>query len=329
MKSFKRMIIAVLVGTFVWSTFTACGKAAEGTAKTSVAEVHETSAAESAETLVSNVIHVTDMKNRVLQPAAVAEKVLALTAADCEIVYALGAGDKLVGRGEYCDYPEEVLALPALSSGLETNIEQIIALEPDLVIMSTMNQTLEHVARLEEAGIVVAASEAHDIEGTYTSINMIGQLLGKEKEAEALIKEMKNGFSELKKQTAEKGTQKIYFEISPLEYGLWTAGKETFMHEAAELLNLKNIFDDVSGFAEVSEEQILQRQPDYIVTITMAVPEALSPVDEICSRSAWQSIPAVENRHILNLPNNELSRPGPRLLEGAKALYDFVYGSGN
>jgi len=126
---------------------------------------------------------------------------------------------------------------------------------------------------------------------------------------------------------AEKIKGSVYFEVSPLEYGLWAAGKGTFMDEIATMMGLENIFADVDGWAEVSEEQIIERDPDYIVTITMYFGEGPTPVDEIMGRAGWDGIKAVKNGCILNLQNNELSRPGPRLAEGAQALYDFITGS--
>ena len=89
--------------------------------------------------------------------------------------------------------------------------------------------------------------------------------------AKQVIKTMKKGFADLKdKAAASKEKRKtVYFEVSPLEYGLWAAGNHTFMNEIAEILGLKNCFDDVEGWTEISEEQVLERNPDYIVTITM------------------------------------------------------------
>ena len=85
-------------------------------------------------------------------------------------------------------------------------------------------------------------------------------------------------------------------------------------------------FADVTGWGEISEEQVLERNPDYIVTISMYYGEGPTPVEEIESRAGWENVTAVKNGKILNLQNNELSRPAPRLAEGAQALYDFVYG---
>ena len=268
-------------------------------------------------------ITITDMTGREITLDEPATRVVALSAADCEVLYAVGAGDTLVGRGEYCDYPAEVLEVPSVQSGYDTNIEQIIALEPQVLLMSSMAQTEEQVAQLEEAGIKVVVSDAQDIEGVYTAVEMIGKLMGKEKEAEQVIIGMQLAFADLANSTAGRG-KTVYFEVSPLEYGLWTAGKGTFMNEIAEMLGMKNIFDDVEGWAEISEEQVIERNPDYIVTITMYFGEGPTPVEEIMSRTGWENVTAVKNGAILNLVNNELSRPTPRLKDGAILLNNFV-----
>lgn len=271
-------------------------------------------------------VTVTDMTGREISLDEPATRVVALTASDCEILYALGAGDLLVGRGEYCDYPAEVLEVTSVQSGYDTNIEQIIALQPQVLLMSTMAQTNEQIAQLEAAGVHVVVSDAHDIEGVYEAIELIGELVGKNDEANAIVENMKTTFADLSGRASGDGTETVYFEVSPLQYGLWTAGADTFMNEIANLLGLKNCFEDVSGWAEISEEQILERNPDYIVTITMYFGEGPTPEEEILSRAGWESVTAVKNNKILNLQNNELSRPAPRLAEGAQMLYDFVYG---
>ena len=271
-------------------------------------------------------ITVTDMSGREITLKEPAARVVALTAADCEILYAIGAGDTLVGRGSYCDYPAEVLDVPSVQSGYDTNIEQIIALQPDVLITSTMAQTKEQVAALEAAGVTVVTSNADDIAGTYTSIELIGKVTGREEEAAAVIDEMKAAFQTLSENAPGDGEKSVYFEVSPLEYGLWAAGANTFMDEICTMIGLENIFSEVKDWGEVSEEQVIQRNPDYIVTITMYYGEGPTPEEEIASRAGWDTITAVQNGAILNLQDNELSRPSPRLAEGAKLLYGFVYG---
>ena len=267
---------------------------------------------------------VTDMSGREITFDKPVEKAVALTASDCEIIFALGAGDILVGRGEYCDYPAEVFEIPSVQSGYDTNIEQIIDLEPEVLFMSTMAQTEEQVAQLEAAGIKVVVSDAQDIEGTYTAISMIGEILGKTEEAQEVIDGMKAVFEEIQANKLD-GTKTIYFEVSPLQWGLWTAGTSSFMSEIAEMMGLRNCFDDISdSWAAISEEQVLERNPDFILTITMYYGEGPTPEEEIMGRAGWENVTAVKNGDIQNLVDNELSRPAPRLAEGAQMLFDFV-----
>lgn len=273
----------------------------------------------------STAVTVTDMAGREITLDAPATKVVALTASDCEILAALGAEDTLVGRGEYCDYPESVLEVPAVQSGADTNLEQIIALEPQVVVMAKMAQTEEQVAALEKAGIRVVVSDAQDIEGVYTAIRLIGALVGRNDEAEAMVADMQSTFADIAAKSENTG-KTVYFEVSPLQWGLWTAGKGTFMDELATMCGLTNAFADVEGWAEISEEQVLERDPDYIVTISMYYGEGPTPVEEIKSRAGWDALKAVQNDAIFNADSNEVSRPGPRLKDAAEALYTFVTG---
>ena len=273
----------------------------------------------------STAVTVTDMAGREIALDAPATKVVALTASDCEILAALGAEDTLVGRGEYCDYPESILEVPAVQSGADTNLEQIIALEPQVVVMAKMAQTEEQVAALEKAGIRVVVSDAQDIEGVYTAIRLIGALVGRNDEAEAMVADMQSTFADIAAKSENTG-KTVYFEVSPLQWGLWTAGKGTFMDELATMCGLTNAFADVEGWAEISEEQVLERDPDYIVTISMYYGEGPTPVEEIKSRAGWEGLKAVQNDAILNADSNEISRPGPRLKDAAETLYQFVSG---
>lgn len=285
---------------------------------------NDTAPADQTAAPVSTAVTITDMMGREVTLEEPATRVVALSASDCEFLFAVGAGDALVGRGEYCDYPEEVFAVPSVQSGYDTNIEQIIALEPQVLLMSTMAQTQEQIDQLEAAGVKVVVSDAQDIEGVYTALTMIGKLMGKEDNAAAVIENMKATFAAVSAQGGAAEGKTVYFEVSPLQYGLWTAGKGTFMNEIAEMVGLKNVFDDVDGWAEISEEQVLERNPDFIVTITMYFGEGPTPVEEILARPGWENVSAVANEAILNLQNNELSRPTPRLADGAQMLYDFV-----
>lgn len=271
-------------------------------------------------------VEVTDMTQRTVTLDAPATRVVAITAANVEVLYALGAGDTLVGRGEYCDYPTEALDVPSVKSGTDLNVEEILALEPDVVLMDTMGQTTEQVEALENAGVKVVMTKEDGIEGVYTAIELIGKVVGKNDEAAALVADMKNTFAEVTAaaKDAEFAGKTVYFEISPLQWGLWTGGNGTFMDEIGQMLGLTNIFADVDGWASVSEEQVLERNPDFIVTTSSYYGEGPTPVEEIEQRAGWENVTAVANGDVFNADSNSFTRPGPRLADAAKALLEFL-----
>ena len=268
-------------------------------------------------------VTVTDMHGREITLTEPATRIVVMQPSDCEILCAIGCEDAIVGRGQYVDYPASVLEVPVVQSGAETNVEEILALNPQVVLMNDMGQTEEQVAQLEENGVKVVVSSATDIEGVYYAIRMIGALMGKEDNAEAVIADMQATFDEIKANSKNEG-KTVYFEVSPLQWGLWTAGKGTFMDELAEICGLTNAFADLNDWASISEEQVLERDPDYIVTITMYYGEGPTPVEEILSREGWGELKAVKNGTILNAESNAISRPGPRLKDAAIELYNFI-----
>jgi len=273
-------------------------------------------------------ITVTDMHGREITLSEAATRIVVMQPSDCEILCAIGCEDTIVGRGQYVDYPASVLELPVVQSGAETNIEEILALNPQVVLMNDMSQSEEQVKQLEENGVKVVVSSATDIEGVYYAIRMIGALMGKEDNAEAVIADMQATFDEIRASSVNEG-KSVYFEVSPLQWGLWTAGKNTFMDELAEICGLTNAFSDMDGWASVSEEQVLARDPDYIVTITMYYGEGPTPVEEILGREGWGDLKAVKNGTVLNAESNAISRPGPRLKDAAIELFNFINGTGS
>ena len=264
----------------------------------------------------------TDMLGRQVTLTEPVERIVALEPSDCEILCALGCEEMLVGRGLYCDYPESVLSLPVVQSGLEANVEQILLLDPQVVLTSDMDHIPEVIAALESCGIRVVVSNADTIEGVYTAIRMIGLLTDKQQKAEEIIADMAGTFQVIREK-CPKGDQSVYFEVSPLEWGLWTAGSGTFMSELAEICGMENAFSDVQGWMPISQEQVMVRNPDFIVLLTGMGDTA---AEEVMARSGWDDIPAVREGKIYNADSNAITRPGPRLKDAAMELYQFLYG---
>lgn len=253
------------------------------------------------------------------------ERIVCLVPSTTEIIAELGILDKIVGRGPYCDYPAEVLEVPDVGSVQDVNLEEIIALDPDLVIMGALEQNEEQIKTIKDLGIPVYLHDAGSLEAVYQEIENMGVLLGEEDQAQELIGEIKESFAQYEDLEAKDPAPSIYFEISPLEFGLWTSGKETFMDDFAGMMKAENIFGDIENFQEVSEEEVIARNPDIIISTSMQMPDGPDPVDEILNRPGWESITALENRDVYLVNPDIFNRPGPRLVEAAQALHDILY----
>ncbi|MDD6682410.1 MAG: ABC transporter substrate-binding protein [Clostridiales bacterium] len=270
----------------------------------------------------SNTITVTDMFGREVTIEGPVTRIIAMEPSDCEMLCAIGCEDALVGRGKYCDYPASVLELPAVQSGANTNLEEILALKPQVVVMSDMAHTTEQVEQLEQNGIRVIGTDANSIEEVYANLRLLGKIMGKEAEAEAVITDMQKTFADVAAKS-EKTEKTIYFEVMPLEWGLWSAGANTFMHELAEICGMKNAFADIEGWQQVSQEQVIERNPDYIVLVTGMGETA---VDEVMGRAGWENITAIKNGAVYNADSYAMTRPAPRLAEAVVNLYNFLNG---
>ena len=158
-------------------------------------------------------ITVTDMYGREVTLTEPATRIVVMQPSDCEILCAIGCEDAIVGRGQYVDYPASILEVPVVQSGENTNIEEILALNPQVVLMNDMSQSEEQVKQLEDNGVKVVVSKAADIEGVYFAIRMIGKLMGKDDAAEAVIADMQATFDEIKAKSA--GIDKLKCAASP------------------------------------------------------------------------------------------------------------------
>ena len=267
-------------------------------------------------------ITVTDMYNRVITLEEPATRIVAMQPSDCEILCAIGCEDALVGIGQFCDYPASITSLPVVQSGKNTNIKEILALNPQVVLMNDMSQSEDQVKQLEENGVKVVISSTTDIESVYTAIRMIGTLMGKDENAEALIADMKATCDEIRAKS--EGIEKtVYFEISPPPY-LYSCGSSSFTHELAEICGLKNIFgDQPDAWLMISDEQVIERNPDYIILMNGMGAEG---IEEIQSRDGWGDINAIKDKNIYYDGTSMMTRPGPRLKDAVIELYNFING---
>jgi len=274
---------------------------------------------------VRNPLVITDTSNKEVTFTKIPEKIISLIPAATETIYDLNLQDKLIAIDSYSNYPEDTKNKTKLDTNTGLNIESIVSLNPDVVFMSKMGQTMDQYNNLTNSGIKVVMVDASSIEETYSMINLIGKVLGKGKESVKITSQMQIDFNDIKNSIKNKDIKTVYYEISPLEYGLWTSGNNTFENEIMQLLNTTNIFKDTTGWSEVSEEQVLIKNPQYIVTTALNYGET-NPVDEILNRASWKNIDAVKSNKVYNINPDIMSRPTKRLVEGTKQLKKLIYG---
>ncbi|HAO5739058.1 TPA: ABC transporter substrate-binding protein [Listeria monocytogenes] len=237
-------------------------------------------------------------------------KIVSLMPSNTEILFALDLGDKVKGVTAYDDYPKEAQKVEKVTS-TSVDTEKIIAIKPDLVLghESMLATEKDAYQLLKDAGInVFVVPDATDLKAAEKSIITVGKLTGKEKEAKEVTDSMEEQKIAIEKKAKElKTSPKVWIEISP---DLYTAGKGTFMNEMLELAGGTNVVTE-SGFIPYNEEKVVELQPDIILSV---YPDAKATIQK---RAAWKDIPAVKNDKIYEMDANKLSRPGPRLLEGA------------
>ena len=308
----KKVLPLILAVSFLFS-FAACSKT-------------EDSNTSNSKTLGNKGYKVVDSRGKEITFDKAPEKIISLLPSDTEIIYALGDGEKLIAVSKYCNYPEDTKNKQKLDGGKKTNIEAIIGLKPDTVIMGKMAQTDDQFKQIEDAGIKVIVTQAGNIEDTYKVIEMVGMALRKETKATEIINSMKKDFEDIKNKAKNSKPKNVYIEISPLQLKLMSCGKGTFQNEILELIGANNIFSDIDGWKQVSEEQVLTRNPEVIITIVGEMYDIKDTVGEIKGRANWNKIDAVKNDNVYATDSDKLTRPGPRLAQAAKDLRKIIFG---
>lgn len=255
------------------------------------------------------------------EPAAI----ISMVPSNTEIVFELDLGEKVVGVSDFDNYPPEAAEIDKIG-GQEFNIEQIISLEPDLVLghESGLGMGAEGYQQLRDAGLTVfVVDDATSFEETYETISVIGQATGASGEAETIIEEMKAEVAEIEEQAAEVEEPKlVYVEVGSTPE-IYTTGSGTFIDEILNLLNVENLAGDQEGWVSLDPEAIVAKDPDVILTTEAAyVPDA---IELIKTRGGFADVQAVKDDAIYAVDSDKTTRPGPRLTEGLLEIAQAVY----
>lgn len=256
----------------------------------------------------------------------IARRVITLTPSLTELVFALGAGDRLVGVSDFCDYPEAAKRLPRVGSFLAPAIERILSLQPDLVLLDGVQG--DAATMLKQAGTHAVAVPMQDLAQVRASFTTVAAELGdRHAQASALLNDLDRQLAELSSRVSSKPKRKTLFvvdrQIGSLR-GLVAAGPNSYIDELLRLAGGQNIFADMAPrYAKVALETIEERQPDVILDAVHT-----DPAGAAARLADWQelrNIAAVRDGRVHILANRMFVTPGPRLAEALRQLAALLH----
>lgn len=247
------------------------------------------------------------------------ERIISLGPNVTEAVYALGKGDKLIGRTDFCDYPEEVKDVTSVGSIQTPSIEKVLELKPDIVISST-HFPKEILQKFEDLGVKIVALYGEDsFEGAYNTLEKMGELLNANEKASEVVKNMKEKVEYVTSKVKGLDTPSLYYVIDFGQYGDYTATGDTFIHKMIVMAGGKNIADDAAGW-KYSIEKVLEKNPSMVI-----VPQYFDAKGRIVTTNGYKDLEAIKNGKLFEIDNNMLDRQGPRLADGLEELAKIIH----
>jgi iron complex transport system substrate-binding protein len=261
----------------------------------------------------------TDSKGKDVVIESEPKKIISVAPSVTELVYALGKGDQLIGRTDYCDYPEEAKAVDSIGSLTDPNIEKIIEKKPDVVIASTHFKD-EVAKKLEDLGIkIIVLKDSKNIDGAYASIEKLGEILNAQDKANEIVDSNKKKIEEIKEKVKDAESPKAYYLVGFGKTGDYTATGDTFISEMIGLAGGENIAQDATGW-KYSLEKLLQNDPKYII-----ISKKLAMKDQFIATEGYKELSAVKNNNVFEIDDNLVNRQGPRIADGVEALAKILH----
>ncbi|WP_145050640.1 MULTISPECIES: ABC transporter substrate-binding protein [Paenibacillus] len=269
-------------------------------------------------------ITVTDATGETFTFEKAPAKIVSVSPAETESLFALGLDEQIVGVSDFDDYPEAATTKPKMGGVSKPNEESIIAADADIVFTGiSMNE--EAVKKFRDLGIVIFKTDPKSVDDVANNIETFGQITDTQEKAQEIIAKMKQDVTDVTeavKAVKPEEKKNVYVEFSPG----WTVGKGEFMDELITLAGGNNVASDLQGWNEINEENIIAANPDVILYANDVIDENSKTLDQIIkARSGWDQITAVKDDAVIGLDANLLSRPGPRVTEGLKAVAKAIY----
>ncbi|HSB00992.1 MAG TPA: cobalamin-binding protein [Anaerolineales bacterium] len=265
------------------------------------------------------------LKRQVTLPGGIATHIVSIAPSNTEILFAIGAGDQVVGRDQFSDYPEATKNVTNIGSAFEKlNTELIVSLKPDLVLAAEIN-TPEQVKQLEDLGITVYyLKNPHTLEELYTNLETVAKLTGHETETATLIESLKKRVAAVDEKIASLSSRpNVFYELDSTDPAKpYTPGKDSFITLLINRAGGVNIAADLEGYPQMSLEQIVAADPSMIIlgdSMWGITPEM------VAARPGWENLSAVKNGKVVPFDDNLVSRPGPRLVDGLEQLARLLH----
>ena len=252
------------------------------------------------------------------------KRVVSLAPNLTEIVFAVGGGDRLVGRTSYCDYPPEAKSVQVIGDTGTPNLERIIAVKPQVVLVSTSSQLEVFTQQLQNQNIAVFVTDPHDLEGIFRSMDQIGEMLGEKEQAAQLVQKLRDRTNAVAAAVKQKQPVKVFYQVSAEP--LYTIGREAFVTDLIRRAGGVSVTAEVPGaWPKYSAESALAAKPEAIILPTGG---SMGAANSAFTDALRQS-PAALGGRVYKINDDHLARPGPRIVDGleemARALHPDAF----
>jgi ABC-type Fe3+-hydroxamate transport system substrate-binding protein len=267
---------------------------------------------------------VTDDAGRTVALVVPARRVVSLSPAVTELVFALGAGDRMVGRTRWCDYPAAAQAVPSVGDGLNPNVEAVAARQPDLVLLYPSALNAAAAAQLARLGIAALLVRQDRLEDLAHTARLLGPLVDRAAAGDSLAATLDQLAASPEPRAPAPGRRRVAFvawENPPMVIG---AG--SYLDQLTTLAGGVNVFHDIAASAAiVGLETIATRDPDVIAVLRDSTGPEPPP---FARRAEWQVIGAVRARRFVYLTGSLFGRPSPRAAQAVRELRQLLAGVG-
>ena len=257
-----------------------------------------------------------DIGNKI-KLVAVPTRVITLAPNLTEMIYYIGAEKYLVGNTTFCNYPPAARKITKVGDLLSTNFEKILTLKPDLIFITVEGNTKDMYDKFKELGLKIFVSNPRNYAGIRKTLLDFGKIFGEENETRKKAAEWDSTINHIRTESAKEPLKTAMYIVDLRPVML--AGKNTFLNQYLELCGLKNIAEDSPlNYPVFSREEILERNPDYIIYPTDGTDNENTIKD---AYPEWKNLSAVKNGNIIFVDRDMYSRPGPRFVDAVKDLY--------